>query len=38
LRRGFGAILTSGCGFTADGRRGRQENQGYTTSEQWSVI
>src|SRR5580692_11547895 len=27
---GFGAILTSGCGFTGDGRRGRRENRGCT--------
>ena len=29
-KSGFGAILTSGCGFTGDGRRGRRGRQGCT--------
>ena len=29
-RAGFGAILTSGCGFTAAGRRGRRARRGCT--------
>ena len=35
--RGFGAILTSGCGFTGAGRRAHRASRVCTGSDQWSV-